>query len=135
MKKRELSRMDRIRKAGLSQTMVTIKYKDKKGNLSQRTVEPYKLSGNDFWAYDPNKESIRRFKVKGLQSLKLTKTKFDPRWDIEKEKMIKQANNYYDFDENKKIQAIEDAFKDNKLAKEVAYMIATSHEYKKPNTK
>lgn len=135
MNKRDLSRMDRIRKAGLSQTMVTIKYKDKKGNLSQRTVEPYKLSGNDFWAYDPNKESIRRFKVKGLQSLKLTKTKFDPRWDIEMEEMIKQANNYYDFDGNKKIQAIEDAFKDNKLAKEVAYMIATSHEYKKPNTK
>ena len=52
MNKRDLSRMDRIRKAGLSQTMVTIKYKDKKGNLSQRTVEPYKLSGNDFWAYD-----------------------------------------------------------------------------------
>lgn len=31
------------------------------------------------------------------------------------------------------LKKIEDAFKDNRVAKEVAYMIATSHEYKEPN--
>ena len=46
----------------------------------------------------------------------------------------KRADDYYDFNSNKKIQAIEDAFKDDEIAKKVAYMIATSHEYKKPNT-
>lgn len=46
----------------------------------------------------------------------------------------KKAENYYDFNSNKQIQAIEDAFKDDSIAKKVAYMIATSHEYKKPNT-
>lgn len=44
------------------------------------------------------------------------------------------SSSYYDFDKNGKIQAIEDAF-DSKIEKEVAYMMATSHEYKKPNTK
>lgn len=46
----------------------------------------------------------------------------------------KKADNYYDFNSNNKIQAIEDAFKNDDIAKKVAYMIATSHEYKKPNT-
>lgn len=46
----------------------------------------------------------------------------------------KQAEDYYDFNSKNKIQAIEDAFKDDDIAKKVAYMIATSHEYKKPNT-
>lgn len=133
--KRDYTRIAKIRNAGVSQTMLAIKYKDRKGNLSQRTVEPYKLTGNDFWGYDPAKESIRRFKVKNLQSVKSTKSKFEPRWEIEMEEIMKQASNYYGFDSKKKIQAIEDAFKDDKIAKEVAYMIATSHEYKEPNTK
>lgn len=32
-----------------------------------------------------------------------------------------------------KLEKIDKAFQDNKLARDVAYMIATSHEYKKPN--
>lgn len=137
MNKRDLARIAKIKNAGATQTMLAIKYKDKKGKLSQRTVEPYKLNGNDFWAYDPNKESIRRFKIKQIQSLKPTRKPFSPRWKIEtgEIEMMKQANNYYGFNSDKKIQAIEDAFKNDRLAKEVAYMIATSHEYKEPNTK
>lgn len=34
-----------------------------------------------------------------------------------------------------KLELIDEAFKDDEIAKEVAYMIATSHEYKKPNEK
>jgi hydroxymethylpyrimidine pyrophosphatase-like HAD family hydrolase len=40
----------------------------------------------------------------------------------------------YEFDENGKIPALEEAFSDP-LEKKIAYMIATSHEYKKPNAK
>jgi hypothetical protein len=44
----------------------------------------------------------------------------------------KQAQDENDFDSNGKIPALEKAFSDP-IAKKVAYMIATSHEYKKPN--
>lgn len=81
--KRDNTRISKIQNAGATQTMLAIKYKDKKGNLSERIVEPYKLIGNDFWAYDANKESIRRFKIKNLQSARNTKDKFNPRWPIE----------------------------------------------------
>lgn len=80
---RDNTRISKIQSAGASQTMLKIKYKDKQGKLSERIVEPYKLVGNDFWAYDPSKESIRRFKVKNLQSMINTNKKFDPRWPIE----------------------------------------------------
>lgn len=91
--KRDNARIHKIQSAGASHTMLAIKYKDKKGRLSERVVEPYKLAGNDFWAYDPNKESIRRFKVKNLKSMKNTNKKFDPRWPIEMEvgSMIKTS--------------------------------------------
>lgn len=56
--------------------------------------------------------------------------------DYYKERIRKMASeqNEDDFDENGKIPAIEKAFS-NPLDKKVAYMIATSHEYKKPNVK
>lgn len=83
--KRDNTRISKIQNAGATQTMLSIKYKDKKGNLSERVVEPYKLQGNDFWGYDPLKESIRRFKIKNIQSAKNTKRKYEPRWEIEME--------------------------------------------------
>lgn len=83
--KLDSTRISKIQSAGASQTMLAIKYKDRKGKLSERIVEPYKLVGNDFWGYDPTKENIRRFKVKNIKSAKNTKTKYDPRWDIEME--------------------------------------------------
>lgn len=47
--------------------------------------------------------------------------------------MQKQAATKMDFARDGKIPAIEQAFS-GELEKKVAYMIATSHEYKKPNT-
>lgn len=53
--------------------------------------------------------------------------------EIKKEGLKKHAANELDFARNGKIPAIEKAFS-TVLEKKVAYMIATSHEYSKPNT-
>lgn len=63
--------------------MVFVKYKDKKGNITERVLEPYKINGNDFWGYDISKDGIRRFKIENLQNVKSAKDKFNPRWPIE----------------------------------------------------
>lgn len=51
-----------------------------------------------------------------------------------KARVQKVAEDEYDFNAAGKIPAIENAF-DDPIAKKVAYMIATSHEYKKPNVR
>ena len=81
--KKHHAHIDKIKSAANSAQMVTINYVDRKGNASTRTVEPYKMDGNDFWGYDPEKNNIRRFKVTQIQSVTKTKQTYEPRWDIE----------------------------------------------------
>lgn len=79
-----------INAAGVNQ-MVEIKYKDSKGNVSTRMVEPYKLDQNEFWAYDPEKEGIRHFKLKNIKALKPAKATYEPRWSVEMNKIAREA--------------------------------------------
>lgn len=80
---RNENRANKIREAGSKNLMVQISYTDKKGNGSTRTVEPYKIDGEDFWGYDPGKENIRRFKMSKVTGIKHTKQTFTPRWTVE----------------------------------------------------
>jgi hypothetical protein len=84
--KRDLQHIEKIKASGSNTNLVKIKYRDKKGNISQRYVEPYKLDGEDFWAYDPNKGGIRRFKIRNVRSVMPTNQNYKPRWDIEMDK-------------------------------------------------
>lgn len=81
--KRDNQHIEKLKSAGNSLNLTQIKYVDKKGNISVRNVEPYKLVDNDLWAYDPEKESIRRFKVKNIKSVKPIKSTYVPRWPVE----------------------------------------------------
>lgn len=80
--KRNFQHMDKIKNSANNKNMVFIKYKDKKGDITTRYVEPYEIKGNDLWAYDPVKDSIRRFKVKNIKSVKTTNKIYEPRWEI-----------------------------------------------------
>lgn len=93
--KRDLQHIEKIKLCGNNTNLIEIKYQDKKGNISLRKVEPYKIDGEDFWGYDPNKENIRRFKIKGLKSVKSTKQKYEPRWTIEMNKIAMYENAIY----------------------------------------
>ena len=69
-------RLGKITEAGNNTSLIKIKYKDKKGNITTRKVEPYKIDGEDFWAYDVAKDSIRRFKLNQIKSTVSLKTKY-----------------------------------------------------------
>jgi len=76
-------RINKIKNCGLNKNLLEISYKDKKGTKTKRLVEPYKLSGDDFWGFDTTKNEIRRFKTKNIKGIKETKKPFEARWNIE----------------------------------------------------
>ena len=78
------NRISRITNAGNNNNMILISYKDRKGNTTrQRLVEPYKLTNDDFWGYDVNKDCIRRFKTSNIKGIKISKEKYEPKWAVE----------------------------------------------------
>jgi SNF2 family DNA or RNA helicase len=85
--KRDLQHIKKIKFGGNNKNLIQIKYRDKKGNLSLRKVEPYKINGEDFWGYDPAMQGIRRFKIRGIRSIKNTTLSYEPRWQIEMDKV------------------------------------------------
>lgn len=76
-------RMNKIKSSANKSSIIEISYKNAKNEKTKRLVEPYKLTGDDFWGYDINKDAIRRFKTKNIKGIKSTNQKFDPRWNIE----------------------------------------------------
>lgn len=88
-------RLNALYKAGSKHRLAEITYTDKKGDVTRRTVEPYKMDGVDFWGYDPEKESIRRFKTERLMRVKPLRTTFQPRWDIEMTKVAMYKEEIY----------------------------------------
>lgn len=81
-------RLNKIRIAGNNTKLIQLSYLDAKKNKTKRFVEPYKLTPDDFWAFDVSKDSIRRFKVKNIKGVALTNKKYEPRWNIEIESPI-----------------------------------------------
>lgn len=64
-KDKSLQYVDKIKKAGNTTKMIELVYTDKKGITTRRKIEPYKISGNDFWGM-----TLRRKVYEGLKSHK-----------------------------------------------------------------
>jgi predicted DNA-binding transcriptional regulator YafY len=62
-------------------------YKENEDEFSQRTVEPYALiNGQEGWyvaSYDPQKQSVRHFRLDRIRSAAVTETSFEPRPDVD----------------------------------------------------
>jgi proteasome accessory factor C len=62
-------------------------YKENEDEFSKRTVEPYALiNGRQGWyvaSFDPQKESVRHFRLDRVKSAKVTKTSFEPRPEVD----------------------------------------------------
>lgn len=89
--RRTVQQMNNIRVSADQGHLLELKYQNKKGTISTRYVEPYKLTDEDFWGYDPDKQSIRRFKVKNIKSVKKTKKPYTPQWPVEVNPVEKTA--------------------------------------------
>lgn len=76
-------KLKKVKLSGGNNTLLEINYVDRKKAKTKRLVEPYKLTADDFWGYDVEKDSIRRFKTKNIKGIKTTNTPFVPRWPIE----------------------------------------------------
>ena len=75
------ARIKKIQKCKDKNKLLKLTYLDKKGVKSTRNVEPYRLDENDFWGYDTDKGSIRRFKVRNIKGVKPLNISYTPRWD------------------------------------------------------
>lgn len=60
--------------------IISISYVDKKGNRSERKVEPYEIKGGKLYAYCLEKNSIRAFIITAISSPVATGEKFTPRF-------------------------------------------------------
>jgi proteasome accessory factor BC len=62
-------------------------YKENEDEFSQRTVEPYALiNGREGWyvaSYDPQKASVRHFRLDRIKSASVTRKRFEPRHDVD----------------------------------------------------
>jgi predicted DNA-binding transcriptional regulator YafY len=62
-------------------------YKANEDEFSRRTVEPYALiNGREGWyvaSFDPAREDVRHFRLDRIRSAQVTKTRFEPRPDVD----------------------------------------------------
>ncbi len=80
--------LDIIKQAGRTQTILRIIYTEKDGTSEGwRYVEPYSFRGNGeneaLFAWDVNKEGIRRFTLSRINQAETTLDHFSPRYPIE----------------------------------------------------
>ncbi len=71
-----------IRKSAQRQRTVNITYRDSKGEVSTREVEPYEFKDGGLYAYCYRRQNIRFFKADRIQHAKITNRTFIPRWPI-----------------------------------------------------
>lgn len=72
-----------IRTTGKAHKLLSIDYRDSKGVVSRRKVEPYEIKNNVyFFGYDIEKDSIRKFKIHSILRAEATNISFTPRWLI-----------------------------------------------------
>ena len=82
-KKQKMSTEEVIKLGADTQTIVEIGYCDRKGQSSNRRIEPYEIKdGNALYGYCLQKQSIRRFNMQNITYARNTDNKFTPRWDI-----------------------------------------------------
>lgn len=80
--------LDTIKQAGRTQTVLRILYTEKDGsNDGWRDVEPYSFRGDGveeaLFAWDTQKDGIRRFTLSRIDQVEQTLVHFSPRYPIE----------------------------------------------------
>lgn len=62
--------------------MLSIVYTNRKGERTQRVVEPYEIKAGALYAFDPAKGSIRQFKLPNIADPRMLEASFEPRWPV-----------------------------------------------------
>lgn len=80
--------LDTIKQAGRTKAVLRIMYTEKDGsNEGWRHVEPYNFRGEDesvaLFAWDIEKDGIRRFTLSRIDNAELTARTFIPRYPVE----------------------------------------------------
>lgn len=74
--------MKDIREAASKQRTIILMYRDSKGSITQREIEPYEMKNDGIYGYCYIKDSIRFFKIASILDTKVTGRTFMPRWPI-----------------------------------------------------
>lgn len=74
--------MQDIRSAASKQRTMILMYRDSKGSISQREIEPYEIKNEGIYGYCYIKDSIRFFKLANILDTKVTNKTFIPRWPM-----------------------------------------------------
>ena len=69
-----------ISRAIESKNLIEISYVDKKGNRSERVVEPYEIKQGRLFAYCLTKDAIRGFTLSALSKITVLEDNFNPRY-------------------------------------------------------
>ena len=79
--------IEKVKEAAQNHKLLRIIYVDSKGKVSERNTEPYKIeyrdSGIVLWAHCLEKDSVRSFKISGIQKAEVSDTDFTPRHDFD----------------------------------------------------
>lgn len=60
-----------------TQTVVFIRYMDRKGEPSERNIAPLELRGDSLFAWSLEKNALRMFKLNGIQNYQILEDTFD----------------------------------------------------------
>jgi predicted DNA-binding transcriptional regulator YafY len=74
--------MSVIKKSGISNYVVKLKYIDSKGTITERMIEPYEIKEGKLYGYSIKDDGIRSFKIESVLDATKTESKFVPRWPI-----------------------------------------------------
>lgn len=74
--------MSQIREAAATKRTLNIDYIDSMGKHSSRTVEPYEIKNDIFYAHCMDADGIRGFKVNNILAARATNESFEPRFPI-----------------------------------------------------
>ena len=80
MDKKEIKK--RIKEGATKGQVLRITYKDSKGDVSKRNVEPYEIKNNHLWAYCRKRRNIRQFKLGNISHVTITKYNYMPKWPV-----------------------------------------------------
>jgi predicted DNA-binding transcriptional regulator YafY len=88
-RKQKDSVMSAIREAADAGTKLDIVYskigsgRKNPGGIITRTVDPYEIRGNDFWAECNQHDEIHRFKLSRVLQADTTNIPYNPRWPVQ----------------------------------------------------
>jgi hypothetical protein len=74
--------MDTIRRAEQQNKVLSLAYKDSKGDVTERSGEPYEIKDGGLYMYCYLRNSIRLFKLSNIMSAKVTNQTFVPKFPM-----------------------------------------------------